>query len=85
MSSCSVNDADKLLIQDSAGVFYIVNVNKISLDTQEALFSDTEPHSPDEKESQVSDMFKTYIYYKNIKYTLDTFDQEYHMLPWVQS
>ncbi|KAM7542994.1 hypothetical protein Aperf_G00000019280 [Anoplocephala perfoliata] len=68
MSSCRVGDADKFLIRDNAGVYYVVDVLTKSNDSR---MSDQENR----------DVFQTWIYYKNIKYTLDMYDGEYRMLP----
>ncbi|VUZ51202.1 unnamed protein product [Hymenolepis diminuta] len=81
MSSCSIEFADKFLIRDSAGVYYFVNVLRKSNNVAQMLNSDTESHTPNLITDEDAATHNTWIYYKNIKYTLDAFDDEYRMLP----
>lgn len=83
MSSCSIECADKFLIRDSAGVYYFVNILRKSNDVAEILNSDTESHTPNLVTDEEAAAYNTWIYYKNIKYTLDAYDEEYRMLPYV--
>nr|CDS34346.1 cation transporting atpase worm [Hymenolepis microstoma] len=81
MSSCSVESADKLLIRDSAGVYYIVNVLRKPQDLVEPVFSDIDLPTPNLLSNEDPIKYNTWIYYKNIKYTLDACCEEYRMLP----
>ncbi|VDN98114.1 unnamed protein product [Rodentolepis nana] len=81
MVSCSVESADKLLIRDSAGVYYIVNVLHNPKNLADSIFSDIDSSTPNLVTDEDSTASNTWIYYKNIKYILDACYEEYRMLP----
>lgn len=85
MSSCRVGDADKFLIKDSAGVYYVVDVVTRSNNGKSNHLS-TASDMPQFFTAVVSgegndNVYEAWIYYKNIKYTLDVYDGEYQVLP----
>ncbi|KAL5111345.1 putative cation-transporting ATPase [Taenia crassiceps] len=86
MSSCKIKDADRFLVKDSCGVFYVVDVRRApqivfdvtdSGSTYSSALSDTSQFFT----AETSQNGVSWIYYKNLKYFLDSEDGHCYLLP----
>ncbi|VDM31789.1 unnamed protein product [Hydatigera taeniaeformis] len=91
MSACRIKDAKKFLIKDSSCVFYIADVRRSpqsgfdvndSGSTYSSALSDTSQYfTAGTSQNDVGGSIQSWIYYKNMKYVLDSEDGHYHLLP----
>ncbi|KAL5972016.1 putative cation-transporting ATPase 13A3 [Taenia solium] len=87
---CLISDADESL-SDSSGVFYIVGVNRArqavfdandSGSTYSSALSDTSQFfTAETSQNGMDGSTQSWVYYKNLKYVLDSDDRHYYLLP----